>query len=150
EVRARFQPALALERRIALLAELSGQERQVVASTRARVRDQSVTPLTGRLTELDGLRVGARELEARAQYRQAIVALAAAMGGTLTERLSLVGEPSLDSLSAPEDSVVSRALRRRLEFEALRLRTEDRRADLHVARVEARPDLILGLGVARD
>ncbi len=150
QVRTRFQRTIVQQQRVSMLRELVALERQVVNSTQARVRDGSVTPLSGRLTELDGLRIDAELVKAASARRQALVNLAAALGGRLQGDLELLSTLAPDSLSMREDSIIARALVRRREAEALRRRFAEGRAVLQVARVEGRPNLIFGAGLLRE
>ena len=150
EIRARFERALYLQDRLATLVELTDLDRRVVLASQARVRDGSITPLTGRLTELDLLRLEAQGRRTFAEHRQALVALGLAIGRQFPESLRLNGELDADSLRAPEDSVVALAFRVRAEGEVLRRRIVERRAELHLAQREARPNLTLGVGLARE
>jgi cobalt-zinc-cadmium efflux system outer membrane protein len=150
DVRARFERALFLQDRLALADELADLDRRVVLATQARVRDGSITPVTGRLTELDLLRLEVQGRRARSDLRQALVALGTAIGQALPDPTRLSGEPQPDSLLAPEDSVVAIALRVRGTGEVLRRQIAERQAALHLAEREARPNLTLGLGVTRD
>ncbi len=150
DVRARFARALFMQERLATLNELAGLDRRVVAATRARVRDGSMTPLTGRLTELDLLRVEAQEHRARADLRQAQVALGLSVGEPLPDSTRLNGTLAADSLGQPEESVVALAIGGRGTGEVLRRRIAERQAELQLAEREARPDLTLGLGLTRE
>lgn len=150
DVRARFERALFLQDRLALADELAALDRRVVLATQARVRDGSVTPITGRLTDLDLLRLEAQGRRARSDLRQALVALGLAIGRALPDRTRLSGVPRPDSLLVPEDSVVALALRVRGTGEVLRRQIIERRAELQLAEREGRPDLTLGLGLTRD
>ncbi len=150
DVRARFEHALFLQDRVALADELAALDRRVVLATQARVRDGSITPVTGRLTELDLLRLEAQGRRVRSDLRQALVALGLAIGQALPDSTRLSGAEAADSLQAPEDSVVARALRVRSTGEVLRHRIAERQAELVLAEREARPNLTLGLGLTRD
>ncbi len=150
EVRARFERALFLQDRLTLADELAALDRRVVLATKARVRDGSITPVTGRLTELDLLRLEAQGRRMRGDLRQALVALGLAIGGPLPDPTRLSGEPQPDSLLAPEDSVVAIALRVRGTGEVLRRQMAERQAELQLAIREARPNLTLGLGLTKD
>ncbi len=150
DVRARFERALFLQDRVALADELAALDRRVVLATQARVRDGSITPVTGRLTELDLLRLEVQGRRARGDLRQALVALGLAMGRALPDPTRLSGEPQPDSLLVPEDSVVALALRVRGTGEILRRQITERRAELQLAEREGRPNLTLGLGLTRD
>jgi cobalt-zinc-cadmium efflux system outer membrane protein len=148
DIRARFERALFLQDRLETLGELADLDRRVVLATQARVRDGSITPLTGRLTELDLLRLEAQGRRARSDYRQARVALGLAIGLELPDSTRLNGELRADSLQTPEDSVIARALRVRAEGEVFHRQLDERRAQLHLARSEARPNLTVGAGLA--
>lgn len=150
DVRARFEQALFLQDRLALAEQLAELDRRVVLATQSRVRDGSLTPVTGRLTELDWLRLEAHGLRARSDLRQALVALGIAVGRALPDSTRLAGEAETDSLVAPEDSVVAIALRIRGRGEVLRRRIDERKAELKLAEREARPNFTLGLGLTRD
>ena len=150
DVRARFERALFLQDRLALADELADLDRRVVLATEARVRDGSITPVTGRLTELDLLRLEAQGRRARSDLRQALVALGLAIGIALPDSTRLAGDVGADSLSAPEDSVVAIALRVRGGGEVLRHQIAQRQAELQLAEREARPNLTLGLGLTRE
>ena len=147
-VRARFERALFLQDRAQTFAELIELDRRVVRSTDARVRDGSITPLTGRLTGLDLLRIEALGRRTRSDYRQALVALGIAIGTELLDPIRLSGAIVADSLRAPEDSVVALALRRRQESDVFRRQIDERRAELHLAQREGRPNVTLGAGLA--
>ena len=148
EVQGRFQRALFSQQRFEILTELAEPERRVVASTRARVRDGSITPLTGRLTELDLLRIDAQLRRSRSDYRQALVALGLALGQPVRESVRLIGVMDTDSLRVPEDSVVTAALRIRLQGGVLVRRLEERRAELRLANREGRPNITFGAGLS--
>jgi cobalt-zinc-cadmium efflux system outer membrane protein len=150
EVRARFERALFLQDRAVVVDELADLDRRVVLATQARVRDGSITPVTGRLTELDLLRLEAQGRRTRSDLRQALVALGLAIGQELPEPTRLGGDARADSLQAPEDSVVAVALRVRGTGEALRRLIAARQAELRLAEREARPNLTLGVGLARE
>ena len=150
DVRARFGRALFLQDRLALADELAALDRRVVLATQARVHDGSITPVTGRLTELDLLRLEAQGRRARSDLRQALVALGLSMGQALPDPSRLSGVVEADSLQAPEDSVVAIALRVRATGEVFRRQIAERRAEFHQAELEGRPNLTLGLGVSRD
>lgn len=111
DVRTRFERTLFLQDRLALADELADLDRRVVLATQARVRDGSITPVTGRLTELDLLRLEAQGRRVRSDLRQALVALGLAIGQALPDSTRLSGAVEADSLQAPEDSVVTMALR---------------------------------------
>ena len=148
QVRARFERAIYLQERRVLLEGLADLDRRVVLATQARVRDGSITPLTGRLAELDLLRLEVQGRRARSDYRQALVALGLAIGVELSDSTRLSGELHTDSLQTPEDSVIARALRVRGEGDVLRRQVDARRAELHLARREARPNVTVGAGLA--
>ncbi|MBK8324873.1 MAG: TolC family protein [Betaproteobacteria bacterium] len=150
DVRARFERALFLQDRVTLGDELAALDRRVVLATQARVRDGSITPVTGRLTELDLLRLEVQGRRVRSDLRQALVALGLAIGRALPDSTRLSGAVEADSLQAPEDSVVAKALRVRSTGEVLRHRIAERQAELVLAEREARPNLTLGLGLTRD
>lgn len=150
DVRARFERALFLQDRLALADELSALDRRVVLATQARVRDGSVTPITGRLTDLDLLRLESQGRRARSDLRQALVALGLAIGRVLPDPTRLSGVPQPDPLLVPEDSVVALALRLRGTGEVLRRQITERRAELRLAEREGRPNLTLALGLTRD
>ncbi|MBI5710229.1 MAG: TolC family protein [Candidatus Eisenbacteria bacterium] len=147
-VRAQFERALFLQDRLETLGELIGLDRRVLLSTQARVREGLITPVTGRLTELDVLRLEAQSRRTRSDRRQALVALGLAIGLELPESTRLGGELRADSLQMPEDSVIALALRVRGESEVLRRQIDERRAELHLAEREARPNLTVGAGLA--
>ena len=149
-VRARFEHALFLQDRVAIVDELAELDRRVVLATQARVRDGSITPVTGRLTELDLLRLQAQGHRVRADLRQALVALALAIGIELPESTHLRGDVQADSLRVPEDSVVAVALRLRAAGGVLTRQLATRRAELHLAELEARPNVTLGVGLTRE
>jgi len=150
DIRARFERALFLQDRLVLSDELADLDRHVVQATQARVRDGSITPVTGRLTELDLLRLEAQGRRARSDLRQALVSLGLAIGRALPDSIRLSGEVSVDSLQAPEDSVVASALRVRAAGDVFRRQIAERQAELRVAELEGRPNLTLGLGLTRD
>ncbi len=150
DVRARFERALFIQYRLALANELADLDRRVVLATQARVRDGSITPVTGRLTELDLLRLEAQGRRAHSDLRQALVALGLAIGRALPDSTRLAGDVQADSLLAPEDSVVAIALRVRGRGEVLRRQIAERQAELQLAEREARPNLTLGLGLTRE
>jgi cobalt-zinc-cadmium efflux system outer membrane protein len=150
EVRARFERALFLQDRLAIALDLADLDRRVVLAAQARVRDGSMTPLTGRLTELDLLRLVAQGRRTRSDLRQALVALGLAIGRELPDSTRLGGDAQADSLQAPEDSVVAVALRVRGTGEILRRQIAARQAELHLAEREARPNLTLGVGLTRE
>jgi len=149
-VRAEFEHALFMQERVRSLDELAELDRPVVRATQARVRDGLVTPVTGRLTELDGLRIEVQVRRARSDFRQAILGLAQAMGRELADSTRLAGELAPDSLQAPEDSVIAVALRRRGEGAVLRGQMNERRAELDLAQREGRPNLTVGAGLSRE
>lgn len=150
DIRGRFERALFLQDRVETLGELADLDRRVVLATQARVRDGSTTPLTGRMTEFDLLRVEAQGRRAHSDHRQALVTLGLAIGYELPDSIRLSGELHADSLEAPEDSVVALAFRVRVEGEVLRHRIGERRAELHLAEREARPNITLEAGLARE
>ena len=150
DVRARFERALFLQDRFGTLDEIAGLDRRVVAAAQARVRDGSMTPVTGRLTELDLLRVEAQGRRARADLRQSLVALGLSIGQELPDSTRLDGVLQADSLQAPEDSVVVLAMNIRGDGEVLRRQLAERQAEFHLADREARPNLTLGLGLTRE
>ena len=149
-VRARFEHALFLQSRQILTDQLVDLDRRVVLATQARVRDGSVTPVSGRLTELDLLRLEAQSLRAHSDLRQAIIALGLAIGLEIPDSTRLGGEAQADSLRVPEDSLIAIALRVRGTGEVLRREIAERQAELHLAQREARPNLTLGLGLLRE
>lgn len=149
-VRARFEHALYLQHGVVIVAELAELDRRVVAATQARVRDGSITPVTGRLTELDLLKLEAQGRRGRAEFRQALVALSLAIGTELPESMALRGDVQADTVRAPEDSIVAMALRVRATGEALARQIATKRAELHLAEREARPNITLGVGVSRE
>ena len=148
--RARFERALFLQDRLAIALDLADLDRRVVLATQARVRDGSMTPVTGRLTELDLLRLVAQGRRIRSDLRQALVALGLAIGRELPDSTRLSGDVQADSLQVPEDSVVELALRVRGTGEVLRRQIAERQAELHLAGREARPNLTLGVGLTRE
>ncbi len=148
EVRARFERALFLQDRLQILGELAELDRRVVRSTEARVRDGSITPLTGRLTALDLLRVEAQGRRTRSDHRQALVALGIAIGMELPDPIRLSGPIEADSLRVPEDSVIALALRRRRDSDVFRRQIDERRAELQLAQREGWPSVTLGAGLA--
>ncbi len=148
QVRGRFQQSLFIQQRLEILTELGELDHKVVASTQARVRDGSITPLTGRLTELDFLRVNTQLRRGRSDYRQALAALGLAIGEPVPESIRLIGVIDADSLRVPEDSVVAAALRIRLQSGVLLGRLDERRADLRLANREGRPNITLGAGLS--
>jgi cobalt-zinc-cadmium efflux system outer membrane protein len=150
EVRARFERALFLQDRLATANELAELDRRVVLATQARVRDGSVTPITGRLTELDLLRLEAQGRRVRSDLRQSLIALGLAIGSGLPDSTRLSGDVQADSLQAPEDSVVALALRFRRNGEVYLRQIAERRAELRLAERDARPDLTFGLGLTRE
>jgi cobalt-zinc-cadmium efflux system outer membrane protein len=150
EIRAQFERTLFLQDRLATLGEVTELDLRVVAATQARVRDGSMTPATGRLTELDALRLEAQSRRTRSDYRQALVALGFAIGLGLPESTRLLGELRADSLQTPEDSVVALAFRFRAQGEVLRRQIAERRAEFQLARRDGRPNITLGAGLARD
>jgi len=150
DVRARFEHALFLQDRLAAAGELADLDRRVVQATQARVRDGSITPVTGRLTELDLLRLEVQGRRVRSDLRQALVALGLAIGRSLPDSTRLAGDIQVDSLQAPEDSVIATALRIRAGGDVLHHQIAERRAELHQAELEGRPNLTLGLGLSRD
>ena len=149
-VRAEFEHALFLQERVSTLGELTELDRRVVRASQARVRDGSITPVTGRLTELDLLRLESQGMRVRSELRQAIGVLGQAMGSELVDSTRLSGELAADSLLAPEDSVVAMALRTRGTGEILRRQLAERRAQLRLAEAEARPNLTVGVGIIRE
>jgi len=150
DVRARFERALFLQDRLALANELADLDRRVVLATQARVRDGSITPVTGRLTELDLLRLEAQGRRVRSDLRQALVGLGLAIGLALPDSTRLAGDVQADTLLAPEDSVVAIALRVRGTGEVLRRQIAEQQAELRLAEREARPNLTLGLGLTNE
>jgi len=150
EVRARFERALFLQDRLAIALDLADLDRRVVLATQARVRDGSITPVTGRLTELDLLRLVAQGRRTRGDLRQALVALGLAIGRELPDSTRLGGDVQADSLQAREDSIVAVALRVRGTGEVLRRQIAERQAELHLTEREARPNLTLGVGLTRE
>jgi outer membrane protein TolC len=150
QVRACFARALFLQERLALVDTLAGLDRVAVLATRARVREGSITPVTGRLTELDLLRLDAQVLRVRSDLRQARVALGTAMAQPLPADWELRGDVRVDTLAAPVDSVVTWALRARASRDVFRRRIDERRAELQQEQANARSGFTLGLGVARE
>ena len=150
DVRARFGHALFLQDRLVLADQLADLDRRVVLATQARVRDGSITPVTGRLTDLDLLRLEAQGRRVRSDLRQALVALGLAIGQAIPDSARLRGAVEADSLQAPEDSVVITALRIRGTGEVLRRQIAARQAELRLAEREARPNLTLGLGLTKE
>lgn len=150
DIRARFERGLFLQDRLAIVDEMADLDRRVVLATQARVRDGSMTPVTGRLTELDLLRLEAQGRRALSDLRQALVALGLAIGRELSDSTRLSGDVQADSLLAPEDSVVELALRVRGTGEVLRRQIAQRQAELQLAERETRPNLTVGAGLARE
>ena len=150
DVRARFERAIFLQTRVETLDELADLDRRVVLATQARVRDGSMTPLTGRLTELDLLRLEAQGRRARSDHRQGLVALGLAIGRELPDSIRLSGEVHVDSLQVPEDSVLVFAFRIRGGGEVLRRQIDERKAELRLAQREARPNITVGAGLTRE
>ena len=150
EVRARFERTLFLQDRLETLDAIAGLDRRVVAAAQARVRDGSMTPVTGRLTELDLLRVEAQGHRARADLRQSLVALGLSMGQAVPDSTRLTGVLQPDSLQMAEDSVVVLAMNVRGDGEVLRREIAARQAEFQLADREARPNLTLGLGITRE
>jgi len=150
QVRGRFERAVFLEGRVKLLATLADQEQKIVTSTQARVREESVTPLTGRLTELDWVRIEKELISAQGDSRQALLSLAAAVGGVPPEGLQLMGTFQPESLRVSEDSLVSVAVANRRDSSVLAQRLADREAELGLTRVEGRPNLRVSAGVSRE
>ena len=150
DIRAKFERVLFLQDRLVTLDELESLDRHVAISSQARVRDGSITPLTGRLTELDLLRLEAQGRRTRADYRQALVGLGLAIGRPLPASIRLSGALDADSLQASEDSLVSLALRVRGEGALLRRQIEARRAELVLDRQLAKPNLTVGAGLTRE
>lgn len=146
--RARFQQVLVLERRLAFLEGVQELDRRVVAAVKARAQDGSVTALTGRLAELDFLKVEAQVMEARSDRRQALYALGQALGGHVEETIELEGTLSADSLALAPSALVALALERRAGVELLRRKVDERTAEIELARREARPNVTVGVGVA--
>ncbi len=144
DIRARFQRALFLQNRVGTFEEITELDRRVARSTRARVEDGTITPLTGRLTDLDLLRIEAQTLRARREAQQSLVSLGAAIGIEIPPTVKLVGGVVVDSLSAPDDSVVALALRSRRERSVLAHRIEEQREQLRLAQREGRPNLTVG------
>lgn len=150
DVRARFERVLFLQDRLGIANELTGLDGLVVRASQARVRDGSITPLTGRLTELDLLRLEAQGRRTRSDLHQALLALGLAMGQALPDTIRLQGELHADSLTAPVDSVVAMALRTRATGEVLHRQLAARQAELRQAELDGRPNLTLGVGLTRD
>ena len=149
-VQARFQRTLFLQQRRELLTEFAELDRRVAASTAARVSDGAITPLTGRLIELDFLGTESHRLRARSDLRQSVYALGAALGGAVPETLRLSGTVAIDSLRLTGDAVVARALQNRREGDRLLRIVEERQAELRLAGLEGRPNLTIGIGVSRE
>ena len=139
-----------MQTRVETLDELADLDRRVVLATQARVRDGSMTPLTGRLTELDLLRLEAQGRRARSDHRQGLVALGLAIGRELPDSIRLSGEVHVDSLQVPEDSVLVFAFRIRGGGEVLRRQIDERKAELRLAQREARPNITVGAGLTRE
>ena len=150
DIRARFERAFFLQDRVQTLDEIAELDRRVVRATQARVRDGSITPVTGRLTELDLLRIEAQGRRARADQRQALLALGLAIGDELPDSTRLAGEVQADTLQTPEDSLVAIAFHIRGEGEVSRRRIDERRAELALAEREARPNITVGAGLSRE
>ena len=150
DVRARFERAHFLQDRLETLEALANLDRRVVAAAQARVRDGSMTPVTGRLTELDLLRLVAQGHRARADLRQALITLSLSIGQELPDSTRLSGALQADSLEAPEELVVALAMSIRGTGEVLRRQIAERQADLQLAQREARPGLTLGLGLTKE
>lgn len=149
-VRAQFERTLFLQDRLTILGELTELDRRVVLATEARVRDGSITPASGRLTELDLFRLQAQGHRAGSDLRQSRIALGLAIGQELPDSIQLMGEVQADSLRAPEDSVVAMALSVRGSGEVLRRQIAERQAELHLAEREARLNPTLGVGLTRE
>ena len=150
DIRARFERALFLQDRLATLDGLTELDRRVVTATQARVRDGSMTPMAGRLTEMDLFRLEAQGRRARADQRQALVALGLSIGQALPDSTQLSGALAADSLQVREDSVVALAMSVRGAGKVLRQQLIERQAELHLAKREPRPNLTLGLGLTRE
>ena len=150
DIRARFERALFLQDRLATLDGLTELDRRVVIATQARVRDGSMTPMAGRLTEMDLFRLEAQGRRARADQRQALVALGLSIGQALPDSTQLSGTLEADSLQVREDSVVALAMSVRGAGKVLRQQIIERQAELHLAKREPRPNLTLGLGLTRE
>ena len=150
DVRARFGRALFLQDRLRLVNELAELDRHVVRSAQARVLDGSMTPVTGRLTETDLLLLEAQGRRVHVELRQSLVMLGIAIGWPLPDSTRLAGTLQVDSLRAPEDSVVARALSARRAGGVLQAQIAVRRAELHLAEREAHPNITVGLGLARE
>lgn len=149
-VRAQFQRTLFLQQRLALLTEFAELDRRVLASAEARVRDGAITPLTGRLIELDFLGTESQRMRARSDLRQSGYALGSALGGAVPETLRLSGTVAIDTLRLTGDDVVARALQNRREGDLLRRSVEVRQGELRLAGLEGRPNLTIGFGVSRE
>lgn len=149
-VRGMFQRTLFLQQRLELLTEFAELDRRVATSTEARVRDGAITPLTGRLIELDFLGAESQRMRARSDLRQSVYALGAALGGVVPETLRLSGTVAIDTLRLTGDDVVARALQNRREGDLLRRDVEVRRGELRLADLEGRPNLTIGIGVSRE
>lgn len=149
-VRASFQMTLLLQERLELLAELAELDRRVATSTEARVRDGAITPLTGRLIELEFLAMEGQRLRARSDLRQSLFALGSALGGAVPETPRLSGMIVIDTLRVDGDTVVARALRNRRGLDVLRRAIEERTAELRLTHREGRPNVTVGLGFSRE
>lgn len=142
--RAAFRRSLFLRQRRELLLELLGPERRIATSTQARVRDGAITPLSGRLTDLELLQAEAQLARAETDYGRSLVDLGAALGAEVADSLTLLGSAEAETLLVGEREVVEAAIERRRETESFRRRIAEREAVLRLARVEGKPNVTVG------
>lgn len=146
DVKVRYADALAAERNLSMLRELSELTDRSAHVAQQRVAVGEAAPLERALLQVEAGRLTADRLLAASAAARAAAQLKLAAGLDPTELLALSGELKAPTVGLALEEVVAKALAERPDLKAARAEETRAEAQLRLARVERVPDVI---GVAR-
>ncbi|MGH9658527.1 MAG: TolC family protein [Bryobacteraceae bacterium] len=146
DIKVRYAEALAAERNLEMLGELSELTQRAYRVAQQRVSEGEAAPVERALLQVEAGRMTADRLLAESASARAVAALKLAAGLDLAELLVLRDQMKAPAIALSLEEAIAKALAGRPDLKVARAEENRADADLRLARAERVPDVI---GVAR-
>ncbi|MFP5205728.1 MAG: TolC family protein [Acidobacteriota bacterium] len=148
EIKAAYAEVLAERRKVKLLSDLMDFNRDTLRLTEARVKEGDVAPLEAGLLKVEVSQAEVSRMSAQSRLTSAESELRRLAGLSDATPIPDVDFPAPKPLSL--DVLQQKALQNRADLKSARIQEEQQAAGVALAKAEAKPDVTLSAGYARQ
>ena len=148
EIRAAYGEVLAERRKVKLLSDLMAFNSDTLRLTEARVKEGDVAPLEAGLLKVEVSQAEVSRMSAQSRLTSAEFELRRLAGLSGTTPIPDTDFPAPQSL--PLEALQQKALENRADLKSARIEQEQQAASVALAKADAKPDVTLSAGYARQ